>query len=69
MKTWRGTVDLTDTAFHAADHDPSNADDRDHGCGDECPVVLGVSAMTALEDPKGKPIERVRNGTTWSRFE
>ena len=31
------------------------------GCGDQCPVVLGVRrADWPLEDPKGKPIARVR---------
>ena len=31
------------------------------GCGDECPVVPGtVRDDWPLEDPKGKPIERVR---------
>ena len=31
------------------------------GCGDECPVVPGVErADWPLEDPKGKPLERVR---------
>ena len=31
------------------------------GCGDECPVVPGVRRDDwPLEDPKGKPIERVR---------
>ncbi len=31
------------------------------GCGDECPVVAGVERDDwPLEDPKGKPIERVR---------
>jgi arsenate reductase (thioredoxin) len=31
------------------------------GCGDECPVVPGVQrADWALEDPKGKSLERVR---------
>ena len=31
------------------------------GCGDECPVVPGVERDDwPLEDPKGKPIERVR---------
>ena len=31
------------------------------GCGDECPVVPGVVRDDwPLEDPKGKPIERVR---------
>ena len=31
------------------------------GCGDECPVVPGVRrADWALEDPKGKKLERVR---------
>jgi arsenate reductase len=31
------------------------------GCGDECPVVRGVERDDwPLEDPKGKPIERVR---------
>jgi arsenate reductase len=31
------------------------------GCGDQCPVVPGISrADWPLEDPKGKPIERVR---------
>lgn len=31
------------------------------GCGDECPVVPGARREDwPLEDPKGKPIERVR---------
>jgi arsenate reductase len=31
------------------------------GCGDECPVVPGVERDDwPLEDPKGKPLERVR---------
>ena len=31
------------------------------GCGDECPYVLGAKRDDwPLEDPKGKPIERVR---------
>ena len=31
------------------------------GCGDECPVVPGARVEDwPLEDPKGKPIERVR---------
>ena len=31
------------------------------GCGDECPVVLGARVEDwPLEDPKGKPIQRVR---------
>ena len=31
------------------------------GCGDECPVVPGMRrADWSLEDPKGKPLERVR---------
>jgi arsenate reductase (thioredoxin) len=31
------------------------------GCGDACPVVPGLRrADWALEDPKGKPVERVR---------
>jgi len=31
------------------------------GCGDECPVVPGVRrADWPLEDPKGKPVARVR---------
>lgn len=31
------------------------------GCGDECPVVPGAKRDDwPLEDPKGKPIERVR---------
>ena len=31
------------------------------GCGEACPVVLGVRRMDwPLEDPKGKPLERVR---------
>jgi len=31
------------------------------GCGEACPVVPGVRrADWALEDPKGKPLERVR---------
>lgn len=31
------------------------------GCGDECPYVPGVKRDDwPLEDPKGKPIERVR---------
>jgi arsenate reductase len=31
------------------------------GCGDECPVVPGVKRDDwPLEDPKGKPLERVR---------
>jgi arsenate reductase len=31
------------------------------GCGDECPVVPGVRRDDwPLEDPKGKPVERVR---------
>ena len=31
------------------------------GCGDECPVVPGVERDDwPLEDPKGKPVERVR---------
>ena len=31
------------------------------GCGDECPYVQGVKRDDwLLEDPKGKPIERVR---------
>ena len=32
------------------------------GCGDECPYVPGVRREDwPLEDPKGKPIERVRS--------
>jgi len=32
------------------------------GCGDACPVVPGVRrADWPLEDPKGKPLERVRD--------
>ena len=31
------------------------------GCGDECPVVPGIRrADWPLEDPKGKPVARVR---------
>ena len=31
------------------------------GCGDACPVVPGVSrADWPLDDPKGQPLERVR---------
>jgi arsenate reductase len=31
------------------------------GCGDECPVVIGAERDDwPLEDPKGKPLERVR---------
>jgi protein-tyrosine-phosphatase len=31
------------------------------GCGEECPVVPGLRRMDwPLEDPKGKPVERVR---------
>jgi len=31
------------------------------GCGEQCPVVPGVRRDDwPLEDPKGKPIERVR---------
>ena len=31
------------------------------GCGDQCPVVPGLRRDDwPLEDPKGKPIERVR---------
>jgi arsenate reductase len=31
------------------------------GCGDECPVVPGIErADWPLDDPKGQPIERVR---------
>ena len=31
------------------------------GCGEACPVVLGLRRMDwPLEDPKGKPVERVR---------
>jgi arsenate reductase (thioredoxin) len=31
------------------------------GCGETCPVVPGVQRMDwPLEDPKGKPVERVR---------
>lgn len=31
------------------------------GCGDECPVVSGaIRDDWPLEDPKGKPVERVR---------
>jgi arsenate reductase len=31
------------------------------GCGDACPVVPGLQRMDwPLDDPKGKPIERVR---------
>ena len=31
------------------------------GCGDECPLVPGVRRDDwALEDPKGRPVERVR---------
>jgi arsenate reductase len=31
------------------------------GCGDECPIVPGVIRDDwPLEDPKGKPVERVR---------
>ena len=31
------------------------------GCGDECPVVPGaIRDDWPLEDPKGKPVERVR---------
>jgi arsenate reductase (thioredoxin) len=31
------------------------------GCGEECPYIPGVEIQDwALEDPKGKPIERVR---------
>ena len=31
------------------------------GCGDECPVVPGLRREDwPLEDPKGKPVERVR---------
>jgi arsenate reductase (thioredoxin) len=31
------------------------------GCGEQCPVVPGLKRLDwALEDPKGKPVERVR---------
>lgn len=31
------------------------------GCGEQCPVVLGLKRDDwPLEDPKGKPVERVR---------
>ncbi|MCM2254177.1 MAG: arsenate reductase ArsC [Vicinamibacteria bacterium] len=31
------------------------------GCGEECPYVPGVEVLDwPLEDPKGKPVERVR---------
>ena len=31
------------------------------GCGEACPVVVGLRRMDwPLEDPKGKPVERVR---------
>ena len=31
------------------------------GCGDQCPVLPGVKVLDwPLEDPKGQPIERVR---------
>jgi arsenate reductase (thioredoxin) len=31
------------------------------GCGDECPIVPGLARDDwPLEDPKGKPVERVR---------
>jgi arsenate reductase len=31
------------------------------GCGEACPVVPGLRRMDwPLEDPKGKPVERVR---------
>ncbi len=31
------------------------------GCGEECPYVAGAEVQDwALEDPKGKPLERVR---------
>jgi arsenate reductase len=31
------------------------------GCGEDCPVVPGVQRLDwPLEDPKGKPVERVR---------
>jgi arsenate reductase len=31
------------------------------GCGDQCPVLPGVTTLDwPLEDPKGKPVERVR---------
>jgi arsenate reductase len=31
------------------------------GCGDECPVMPGLKVLDwPLEDPKGKPVERVR---------
>jgi arsenate reductase len=31
------------------------------GCGETCPVIPGVRRMDwPLEDPKGKPVERVR---------
>lgn len=31
------------------------------GCGDECPAVIGAEREDwLLEDPKGKPLERVR---------
>ena len=31
------------------------------GCGEACPVVPGLKRMDwPLEDPKGKPVERVR---------
>ena len=31
------------------------------GCGDECPYLPGVKVEDwPLEDPKGKPVERVR---------
>jgi arsenate reductase (thioredoxin) len=31
------------------------------GCGEQCPVLPGVSVRDwPLEDPKGKPVERVR---------
>lgn len=32
------------------------------GCGDQCPVVPGLKRDDSpLEDPKGKPLDRVRN--------
>jgi arsenate reductase len=31
------------------------------GCGEKCPIVPGVKVLDwPLEDPKGQPVERVR---------
>jgi arsenate reductase len=31
------------------------------GCGEQCPVLPGLESLDwPLEDPKGKPVERVR---------